>query len=317
MLIPENVKSRIYPNGRLRMQLKGMKQVLKENPDSEYAKKTLGFFKQKYWLGSTRIKYSNIFDEAWLKIIPDYNNEIIDLCGYKFIKDNAFKAEYTDIYIAAGKIDQNANQEIKIAYKILSLLSVEGPYENEFVEIEKNDIVVDAGANMGLFSIYCVQKGVKKIFAFEPQIETIKLLEKNILLNNMKDIVELIPLGLYNKNEERFLSHSEAGHAAASIIINRNENNDSEIINCVALDSWVKKNKIPKIDFIKADIEGAERNMLEGAIEILKKYEPKLAICTYHFPDDPKVLKDIILKANPNYVIRQTSHKLFAYVPQQ
>ncbi len=52
-----------------------------------------------------------------------------------------------------------------------------------------------------------------------------------------------------------------------------------------------------------------------GATEILRNFSPRLAICNYHFPDDPIVLKKIILKANPKYIIYQTSHKLFAHVP--
>lgn len=70
-----------------------------------------------------------------------------------------------------------------------------------------------------------------------------------------------------------------------------------------------------RIDFIKADIEGAERNMLMGATKVLKEFSPKLAICTYHLADDAEVLRKIILKTNPKYVINNTSHKLFAYVP--
>jgi hypothetical protein len=71
---------------------------------------------------------------------------------------------------------------------------------------------------------------------------------------------------------------------------------------------------ILKVDFIKADIEGTERDMLKGATSVLKIFAPKLAICTYHLPDDPEVLKNIILKANPNYRIVQLNHKLFAMV---
>lgn len=48
------------------------------------------------------------------------------------------------------------------------------------------------------------------------------------------------------------------------------------------------------------------------AKETLAKFAPKLAICTYRYPEDPKILADIILKTNPTYKIVQRKMKLFA-----
>ncbi|MDR1986982.1 MAG: FkbM family methyltransferase, partial [Treponema sp.] len=85
-------------------------------------------------------------------------------------------------------------------------------------------------------------------------------------------------------------------------------------IDITSLDAFVEKNKIKKIDFIKADIEGSERDMLHGAVNVLKNFAPKLAICTYHLPDDPEVLSKKILDANPRYKIIHLRKKLFASV---
>jgi len=47
---------------------------------------------------------------------------------------------------------------------------------------------------------------------------------------------------------------------------------------------------------------------------LLKTYAPKLAICTYHLPDDKEVLTKLILQANPDYKIEYAWKKLYAWV---
>jgi hypothetical protein len=55
--------------------------------------------------------------------------------------------------------------------------------------------------------------------------------------------------------------------------------------------------------------------MLKGARRVLKEFAPKLALCTYHLPDDPNVMESLILEANPIYKVKHISKKLFASVP--
>jgi hypothetical protein len=54
----------------------------------------------------------------------------------------------------------------------------------------------------------------------------------------------------------------------------------------ITLDDWTLKNNISRIDFIKMDIEGAEIQAMQGAIHVLKKFKPNLAIASYHIVDN-------------------------------
>ena len=185
----------------------------------------------------------------------------------------------------------------------------EGPYLYHQAQIQKGDIVIDAGANIGMFSALASHLG-GIVYAFEPVKEIReKYLEKTAQLNPN---INIVPLALSNNNSETLI---KGGIGDSSIIFERQKDDTfSEIVKTITLDDWVKQNNIPKVDFIKADIEGAERLMLEGAQWVLKTYAPKLAICTYHLPDDKEVLTNLILQANPNYKIEYAWKKLYAWV---
>jgi hypothetical protein len=71
---------------------------------------------------------------------------------------------------------------------------------------------------------------------------------------------------------------------------------------------------LTKVDFIKADIEGMERDLLLGAKQTIARFKPKLAICIYHLADDPEILPKIIKDICPEYKITFSDKKLFAQV---
>ncbi|MDR3704385.1 MAG: FkbM family methyltransferase [Paludibacteraceae bacterium] len=184
-------------------------------------------------------------------------------------------------------------------------------YKNELIDVtvKKDDIVIDAGAWIGDFSAYASVKGAK-VFAFEPGKHILKYLYKTSELNSNITVVEK---GLSDESGISYLTNS-VGDSSSNQIVTSGDSDDQ--IELISIDNFVKENNLQRVDFIKADIEGFERNMLLGAKQTLKTFAPKLAICTYHLPDDPQVLAKIILDANPNYVIVQKRKKLYAMVKQ-
>ena len=185
----------------------------------------------------------------------------------------------------------------------------EGTYERFGVHVQREDVVIDCGANVGLFSIFCNTKGIKKVYAFEPVQENLDILKRTVELNNPEKNIVIVNKGLSNVNDTVKISISGV---ASSIINNENLECNFEFIEVVKLDDFIEENNIQKVDFIKADIEGAERLMLEGAKRTLKKFKPKLAICTYHLKDDVEVLTKIIMDANPEYEIYYGHKKIYA-----
>lgn len=118
---------------------------------------------------------------------------------------------------------------------------------------------------------------------------------------------------MYDKNKEMEICKC----GAESSLISNDLTGVKERVECVTLDEFVRNEHINKVDFIKADIEGSEGAMLRGARCVLANMQPKLAICTYHKPNDKEELAAIILDANPKYIIEYKWKKLFAYVPNR
>lgn len=189
----------------------------------------------------------------------------------------------------------------------------EGTYETENVIIEEGDIVIDVGANMGLFTLFStIKRNASVVYAFEPIMTTFELLDSNVRLNGVSDKVKIINKGLGDIEDTFQMSISNGNIGANSMIFNR-DGNKHESVSITTLDTFIENESIQQVDFIKVDIEGAERLFLEGAQRTLAKFQPKLSICTYHLIDDPIILTELILKANPNYTIEYYSKKLYAY----
>lgn len=194
----------------------------------------------------------------------------------------------------------------------------EGPYEYDQVQLRADDVVLDCGANIGIFSAYAAAQNCC-VYAFEPTPATIPILEKNKEL--YPDNINIVPKAVSDENGTiPFYCYNDANSINSifdtDLYYSHYKLTQKVDVPAVTLDKFIEENNIKRVDFIKSDIEGAERQMLEGARNVLKNYAPKLSICTYHLPDDKEVLEHLILEANPSYKIIHKWKKLYAYVPQ-
>ncbi len=191
----------------------------------------------------------------------------------------------------------------------------EGNYENFGTKMRHGDYVIDAGANIGMFSIIASDKvgETGKVFAFEPLPEVSAVLRKNIDTNRCRNIlVEEKILGNVNKKVDFYYNLEENYNASSTI--SKNSSDNVTKLQQITLDRYVKDNSITRLDFIKADIEGAERDLILGAEEVIKKFKPKISIRTYHLPDDPEILFDLIKKYVPEYNIILDKKTLYAWL---
>lgn len=168
-------------------------------------------------------------------------------------------------------------------------------------ELKENEVIVDGGVCEGyeIEEILAFNKNIK-IHAFEPDCNSMKILQTKY---GKESNVKLYEHALWNKSEELYFDNTIPESASAVKTAYEGMNK----INAIALDDFLINEPI---SLIKMDIEGAEKNALLGAEKTIKKYRPKLAICTYHKFEDYIELPLLIKSMNPEYKLYFRHHWL-------
>ena len=210
--------------------------------------------------------------------------------------------------------------DIKVygARALLDKLIIHKQYSYKDCKVENGDFVIDAGGCWGdtslIFSSIAGNEG--KIFTFEFFDDNLNILKENFSHNKeLADNIILTEQPVYNKsNKILYLNH-----ACADITTLTENKNNLQQYKTICIDDFVEGKKIKKTDFIKMDIEGCELKALQGAVNTLKKYKPKLAIAAYHKYEDyyeiPKFLNELNLGYKfyfANYTLGFTDTVIYA-----
>ena len=165
-----------------------------------------------------------------------------------------------------------------------------------------NDVIIDAGANIGDSAIVFSKNFPKnKIISFEPTKKNFEICKKTILLNK-SDNVLIENMGLGDKEEISYINYNGILGVGSSV----SSDKENEKVQITTLDNYVKKHNL-KIGLIKTDVEGFEPNLLRGAQETIRTQAPVLLLSIYHNCNDFYQLKPMVEK------IMETSEYKYKY----
>lgn len=131
----------------------------------------------------------------------------------------------------------------------------------DYGSILPGSIVVDIGANIGIFSLYAAGRGAAKVFAYEPNSESFRCLLKNIDANNLEAVVTPTQLAVTSRDGATVRFPTSASMYNA--IITDDNCSDFELVETVTLARII--GQTPTVDVLKLDCEGAEYDILLNA----------------------------------------------------
>jgi len=154
--------------------------------------------------------------------------------------------------------------------------------------ISKDSIVLEGGCHIGTHTLKLALLS-KRVLAFEPMIKSNAILQENLKINNINNVT-VYGDGLSNKLDVAYFEWIGQNNPGASGLSNnpmgvpnyeRKINKSEFPVNLITIDSL----QLEKLDFIKLDVEGYELNVIEGAINTIKKCNPiiTLEIWKNHF----------------------------------
>lgn len=157
--------------------------------------------------------------------------------------------------------------------------------------VGRNDIVFDCGAAEGLFTFLARHEGASSV-TFEPNPIYFRALQQTFADD---DKVILVNSALGDSSGVGFLSKDD---------VSSKVNTDSgHPITIDTIDEVCNRLRIAPT-YLKADIEGFEARLLQGAAETIATHHPKIAITTYHDENDVNALVSMLKYYWSGYRIR-------------
>ncbi len=241
--------------------------------------------------------------ELIVPVMPVFGNEIFDrqfltdnlessLFAYDLLSDEESKRVFEEMY------------RFQFTGDLSHLFSVESSREEALRNIlclSDSEHILDLGAYRGdtLEEIRNLFGSFACAVALEPDR---KSFEKLLRYAEDKEGITALPYAVWN--EEREFSFFGGGGRQSTLY-----GEGKYTVRAVAVDDIIEDRKIT---YVKMDVEGAEKEALEGMKTLLKTQKPKLSIAAYHRSNDLITLIPLIKSINPDYKIYLRHHP---YIP--
>jgi FkbM family methyltransferase len=147
--------------------------------------------------------------------------------------------------------------------------------------------------------------GAAKVIAIEPGPENLECLRRNFAAEIADGRVVLYPKGIWDKDDILKL-RVDPNDSARDTFVRKIDNAQSIEVPLTTVDKMVAELRLPSVDFIKMDIEGAEQKAVTGAKDTLARFHPRMALCIYHLRGDEIMVPKLVHDAVADYKVTKT-----------
>lgn len=165
---------------------------------------------------------------------------------------------------------------------------IEGEFEPDMAALyasllRDGDCVLDVGANIGCTALLFSQHA-RQVVCFEPSPTTFGLLRKNLDAAGAANVVAAnVGLGKSGGCFELTFSRDNRSGGFVSNLTSAAAGHQVEQIRIVAGDAYLRGAGIDQVDFVKIDVEGFERNVIEGLAQTLERCRPVVVLELNHW----------------------------------
>ena len=205
--------------------------------------------------------------------------EILQTGVYHLIegRHGRFLANPQDMYLGRSMITYGEFSELE--WQLLDQL------------VKPGSVVIEAGSNMGAFTVPLAKKAGRGglVYAFEPQLSVFQQMCANLALNDLMN-VQAFNAGCGDEPGwmpiVRFVPTKERNYGGLSL-----DSLKGDSIVRVRIERLDDALDPPRLDLIKADVEGMEAQVLRGAAGLIKKFRPILYVEAHHPKDAPELIR--------------------------
>lgn len=188
--------------------------------------------------------------------------------------------------IVESRLRYGIQMHLDLTEYLQAHLYVFGSYELPTIKfmrsvLKPGSVCLDVGAQMGYLSLAMATAagGATTVHSFEPEDRNAERFLENVLLNSLTN-VHLHRTAVSNVNGvlKLYLSSDRNAGTHSTVFVESNVSTEFIEIPSTTLDDFVQGANIPKVDLIKIDVEGAEIDVIKGAVNVLLHHKPVIIL---------------------------------------